>query len=129
MDALTASPTESRQAAMNEFRASGDLSDPLTAYQVTLEGGNAEHGRELFVSHAVAQCIRCHTVNGRGGMAGPDLSAVAHPDRNVDRRCLLESMVLPNAKIAKGFGRAHPIIGGSSEKAGLCDWLRSSCGW
>ena len=110
MDALTASPTESRQAAMNEFRASGDLSDRLAAFQVTLEGGNAEHGRELFVSHAVAQCIRCHTVNGRGGMAGPDLSAVAHPDRNVDRRYLLESMVLPNAKIAKGFGTVTLVL-------------------
>ncbi len=110
MDALTASPTESRQAAMNEFRASGDLSDPLTAFQVTLEGGNAEHGRELFVSHAVAQCIRCHTVNGRGGMAGPDLSAVAHPDRNIDRRYLLESMVLPNARIAKGFGTVTLVL-------------------
>lgn len=110
MDALTASPTESRQAAMNEFRASGDLSDPLAAFQVTLEGGNAEHGRELFVSHAVAQCIRCHTVNGRGGMAGPDLSAVAHPDRNVDRRYLLESMVLPNARITKGFGTVTLVL-------------------
>ena len=110
IDALTASPTESRQAAMNEFRASGDLSDPLAAFQVTLEGGNAEHGRELFVSHAVAQCIRCHTVNGRGGMAGPDLSAVAHPDRNVDRRYLLESMVLPNARIAKGFGTVTLVL-------------------
>jgi len=110
IDALTASPTESRQMAVAEFKASGDLSDPLAAWQVALAGGNAESGRDLFVGHAVAQCIRCHAVAGRGGMAGPDLSAVAHPERNVDRRSLLESIVLPNAKIAKGFGTVTLVL-------------------
>jgi quinoprotein glucose dehydrogenase len=43
-------------------------------------------------------------------MAGPDLSAVAHPDRNVDRRYLLESMILPNARIAKGFGTVTLVL-------------------
>ena len=110
IDALTASPSELRQTAVNEFKASGDVSDPLAAWQVTLAGGNAERGRELFVGHAVAQCIRCHAVGGRGGMAGPDLSSVAHPERNVDRRYLLESMILPNSKIAKGFGTVTLVL-------------------
>jgi quinoprotein glucose dehydrogenase len=110
IEALTVAPTESRQAAVNDFKTSGDSSDPLAAWQVALNGGNAERGRDLFVGHAVAQCIRCHTVGGRGGMAGPDLSAVAHPERNVDRRYLLESMMLPNAKIAKGFGTVTLVL-------------------
>ncbi len=110
IDALTASPSESRQMAVSEFKGSGDLSDPLAAWQVALAGGNAERGRDLFVGHAVAQCVRCHAVGGRGGMAGPDLSAVAHPERNVDRRYLLESMVLPHAKIAKGFGTVTLVL-------------------
>lgn len=110
IDALTTSPTESRQLIIDELKASIDPSDPLAAWRVALAGGNADRGRELFVGHAVAQCIRCHTVNGRGGMAGPDLSAVAHPERNVDRRYLLESMVLPNAKIAKGFGTVTLVL-------------------
>ncbi len=110
IDALTALPSESRQTAVNEFKASGDLSDPLAAWRVALEGGNAERGRDLFVGHNVAQCMRCHAVGGRGGMAGPDLSAVAHPERNVDRRYLLESMMLPNAKVAKGFGTVTLVL-------------------
>lgn len=110
IEALTASPTESRQAAIDEFKANGDVSDPLAAWQVALAGGNAERGRDLFVGHAVAQCVRCHAVAGRGGMAGPDLSAVAHPERNVDRRYLLESMMLPNAKMAKGFGTVTLVL-------------------
>jgi len=110
IEALAASPSESRQVAVREFKASGDLSDPLAAWQVALTGGNAARGRNLFVGHAVAQCIRCHAVGGRGGTAGPDLSAVAHPERNVDRRYLLESMILPNAKIAKGFGTVTLVL-------------------
>lgn len=110
IEALAASPSESRQVAVREFKASGDLSDPLAAWQVALTGGNAERGRDLFVGHAVAQCIRCHAVGGRGGTAGPDLSAVAHPERNVDRRYLLESMILPNAKFAKGFGTVTLVL-------------------
>jgi quinoprotein glucose dehydrogenase len=110
IEALTAAQTESRQAAVNEFKARVDATDPLAAWQVALNGGNAERGRDLFVGHAVAQCIRCHTVDGRGGMAGPDLSAVAHPQRNVDRRYLVESMMLPNARIAKGFGTVTLVL-------------------
>lgn len=34
--------------------------------------GNAETGEKIFVVH----CARCHTVNGRGGNLGPDLSRI-----------------------------------------------------
>ena len=118
IDALTASPTESRKMAVSEFKASGDSLDPLATWLVALTGGNAERGRDLFVGHAVAQCVRCHAVGGRGGMAGPDLSAVAHPERNVDRRYLLESMILPNAKIAKGFGTVTLVLDSGKLVAG-----------
>ena len=104
IEALTASPTETRRQALAEFEARHETSDPLASYRVALEGGNAKRGRDLFVSHAVAQCIRCHKIGGSGGTAGPDLSALFSPERNTDREYLLESLVSPNAKIAKGFG-------------------------
>lgn len=67
-----------------------------------LQGGNAERGRSLFVNHAQAQCIRCHKVEGiGGGNAGPDLS---HVSAKNTRAHLLESILVPNAKIAEGFG-------------------------
>ncbi len=118
IDALTAATSASRQAALSEFRAGGDAADPLNAWQVALEGGNAERGRSLVVSHAVAQCIRCHTVDARGGTAGPDLSAVASKERNVGRRYLLESMILPSAKIAKGFGTVTLVLDSGKLVAG-----------
>lgn len=67
----------------------------------SLFGGNAERGREIFSNHPVAQCVRCHKAEGRGGDAGPDLSKIA---TRGDRAHLLQSLIEPNAKIAQGFG-------------------------
>ncbi|MCP4940815.1 MAG: DUF1553 domain-containing protein [Planctomycetaceae bacterium] len=103
-EAFTAVPNATRKEAMRRFNASADESDPLAAYQVALTGGNAKSGRDIFVGHAKAQCIRCHKIDDSGGTAGPDLSKVARSQQELDRRHYLESIVLPNAKIAKGFG-------------------------
>ncbi|MCA8987358.1 MAG: c-type cytochrome, partial [Planctomycetaceae bacterium] len=72
----------------------------MQKYAVALEGGDIERGRELFFGNAAASCRRCHVVNGDGGGVGPDLSEIAKQN---PRSYLLESIVDPNAKIAKGF--------------------------
>jgi hypothetical protein len=51
----------------------------------------------------LAQCLRCHKVNGGGGDAGPDLSKVTERSKG-DHRFLLESLINTHAKLAKGFG-------------------------
>ena len=78
---------------------------------MTEQGGNAARGRDLFINHAVAQCIRCHkhgraadsTLTITGGTAGPELTDLAkrHPDRL--RSYLLRSLLDPKADIAKGY--------------------------
>ena len=118
IEAFTASPNASRQAAMGQFSASADESDPLAAYRVALTGGNAKSGRDIFVGHVAAQCIRCHKVHEHGGTAGPDLSKVASPERKLDRRHFLESIVLPNAKIAKDFGTVTIVLDSGKLVAG-----------
>lgn len=77
-----------------------DSSNPLAAFEECLEGGNLERGIEIFFGNAAASCRRCHKVNGDGSDVGPDLSAVSKEN---SREYLLESIVNPNAKIAKGF--------------------------
>lgn len=77
-----------------------DASDPLAQYRECLEGGSVERGIEVFFGNAAASCRRCHKVKGDGSDVGPDLSAVAKEN---SREYLLESIVNPNAKIAKGF--------------------------
>jgi quinoprotein glucose dehydrogenase len=74
--------------------------DPALAWQPLLAGGSAAAGEKLFKEHAVAQCFRCHKVQGAGGDAGPDLTGIA---ARKDRAYILESIVNPNAKISEGF--------------------------
>jgi putative heme-binding domain-containing protein len=45
-------------------------------------------------------CYRCHTVHGRGGKIGPDLSTIA---RSSDRKKLAESILRPAKEIAPQF--------------------------
>jgi quinoprotein glucose dehydrogenase len=74
----------------------------MTRYRISLYGGDDDRGREVFVGHRVGQCLRCHKVGTAlaGGNAGPDLNQVA---TRHDRGSLLQSLIDPNAKLAKGF--------------------------
>jgi len=81
-----------------------DPTDPLSKYRVSLEGGDAKRGYDIFFGRTSATCRRCHAVQNSGGAVGPDLSAIA---KEKNREYLLEAIVAPNAKIAKGF---EPVI-------------------
>ncbi len=74
--------------------------NPIEAYTFALEGGRASLGRDVFNDNAIMACIRCHKVNGDGGDAGPDLTTIG---KLYDREYLLESIVDPNAHLARGF--------------------------
>src|SRR5204863_809618 len=88
------------KAKLTAWLETQTANDKLGRYQFALMGGDRANGEKLFKEHAVAQCFRCHKVQGTGGEAGPDLSKVA---AQKDRRYLLESIVDPNANIAHGF--------------------------
>jgi quinoprotein glucose dehydrogenase len=82
--------------------ANGPKGDKLATYLDSLEGGDAEKGRNIFLNNSAVYCQRCHKLDGQGGDVGPALNGIA-ADKEKDRRYLLESVVLPSAKIAKGF--------------------------
>ncbi len=63
--------------------------------------GNIERGRALFFSLEKAACAHCHTVDGTGGKAGPDLFAAGD---NFPRREMIEAILDPSATIAVGYG-------------------------
>lgn len=90
----------SLQSKVGSYEKSLKADDPLASYRVALAGGNAERGREIFLTRSEVSCVRCHQVAGVGGAVGPDLSKVA---KEKARDYLLESLVVPNAQIAKGF--------------------------
>lgn len=83
--------------------------DPLAGFRPTLVGGDAAAGQLIFTGHRKAQCLRCHKVNGLGGDAGPDLSKVAERAKG-NREFLLESLINPHAKLAKGFGTVTVVL-------------------
>jgi putative heme-binding domain-containing protein len=59
-----------------------------------------ESGRRLFFHVNGAGCYKCHTVSGRGGQVGPDLTVIA---RTMDRKKLAESILEPNKEISPQF--------------------------
>jgi quinoprotein glucose dehydrogenase len=81
--------------------------DPLAMFRAAQSGGNVARGEAIFRGHRRAQCLRCHKVNGYGGEAGPDISKVASRG---NRKFLLESLIDPHSKIAKGFGTVTFIL-------------------
>lgn len=100
-------------------RQAGDAMGP---YRAALYGGDEENGRKIFMEHTIAQCLRCHKLNGAGGEAGPDLSKAG---ARGDRLYILESLVNPQAKIAPGYGTVVVNLKDGSIQAGA---LRSEEG-
>ncbi len=67
--------------------------------------GDPVRGEELFFGVGERMnCAGCHTIDGRGGRLGPDLSETSAKTA----RAILEDIVLPNAVVADG-GRLHEI--------------------
>ncbi len=72
----------------------------LAPYHWSIFGGDARRGRKLYEDPELS-CLRCHPrgVDAETGV-GPDLS---HISQRISRRQILESIVLPNARIAPGY--------------------------
>lgn len=81
----------------------GHAAAPLKAFDVCLQGGNAESGRIIFFTHAAGQCAKCHRINKDGGEAGPELTRIGSES---DSRSILESIIDPNAVVSQGYGIA-----------------------
>jgi mono/diheme cytochrome c family protein len=68
--------------------------------KIQVTAGDPRRGEDLFFNSPTASCAACHQVAGKGGDVGPILDGVA---LRSDRAYLLESLMDPNAKLAKGF--------------------------
>ena len=115
-----------------QFEAARPKDDLLAEYRETLVGGDAARGKAIFHDKPETSCLRCHRIGNEGGEVGPDLTQIAsilakqlkeesaaaaqsklrdasllskqpsHGDLLV-REYLLEAIVTPNKRIAKGF--------------------------
>ena len=101
-DALKAAPSKKRDPLRKKFEDALPK-DPAGKFQTSLTGGDAAKGRDIFYNHTGAQCVRCHKVEGVGGIAGPELTKLVQRNPVKTRDYILESLVLPSAKIAEGY--------------------------
>ncbi len=85
--------------ALAEFQRAHEVTtdaDPALAFEDCLVGGNSESGRDIFMTHIAAQCIRCHRIGRQGSNVGPQLDGVA---TRRDAKYLLRSIIAPSADI------------------------------
>ena len=68
--------------------------------EVKVAAGDPKRGEDLFFNSPTAACASCHTVGGKGGFIGPILDGIAI---RADKAYIVESLMDPNAKLAKGF--------------------------
>lgn len=87
------------KTALERYEASRPKNDDLAQHRETLRGGDSEAGRKIYAERADVACVRCHKINGEGGEVGPDLSKIGLQSREH----ILESILHPNKKIARGF--------------------------
>lgn len=90
--------------------------DPQARFQECLEGGDGEKGREIFTKKAEAGCIRCHSIDGKGGVIGPELTWLRN---SVQRTHILESILLPTSQTATGFQSAALKLKNGEELSGV----------
>jgi quinoprotein glucose dehydrogenase len=100
LEAAAKHPTKDIADKQAQFDLTRRKSDDLGFYREAMHGGDAENGRRLFLYKSEVYCLRCHKVEGQGGEVGPDLTGIGSRQQ---REYLLESIVLPNKQIAKGF--------------------------
>ena len=81
--------------------------ETITGEESEVTKGDVERGKKIFNTHPIANCARCHAVNGEGGPVGPALDAIA---TRKQEDYILESLVDPGATIAEGFqGQVSPM--------------------
>ncbi|MCC7374557.1 MAG: PmoA family protein [Verrucomicrobiales bacterium] len=80
-----------------------------------LDGADPGRGEWLFFHSRGAGCVRCHRLENRGNVFGPDLATVG--DRATARH-IVESMLNPSAVITEGFNQ-HTVETADGELAGV----------
>ncbi|RLT08492.1 MAG: hypothetical protein DWI24_10845 [Planctomycetota bacterium] len=74
--------------------------EPLAKWRDSISGGNIEAGKAIFLTRTDISCQRCHLPANAKERVGPSLEGVGS---RLSQEELLQSIVKPNAILAKGF--------------------------
>jgi len=128
---IAASMSDSEQLKNRAARIQeGEGIDRVADHRWALAGGNFDRGRNIFLDHPVAQCQRCHSLRGNGGVAGPALDGIG---ARQSRDQILRSLVDPSAILAEGYETetgisAMPEIHWTLKADEIRDLLEFVCG-
>jgi len=102
---------------LTQYEKTHPKNEPFGKWRESLSGGDAESGRRIFLHKSEVSCLRCHRAAGEGvGEVGPDLTGIAAKQK---RDYLLESIVLPNKQIAKGFETVEIVLDNGKQVSGI----------
>ena len=104
INAAKAQESKTLDELIEKYEATKPKDDKLAKYQESMVGGDAEKGKNIFANNESAQCLRCHQVQGYGGIVGPSLDKIGSM---LSREELLLSLVDPSARIAPGYGNVY----------------------
>ena len=85
-------------------------------YDLLEIGGDPKKGEKLVMTHAAAQCIRCHKINDSGSALGPDLTKIG---KLRNRAHLVVSMLDPLREITDGYGNIIANMKNGEEITGV----------
>jgi len=111
-------PLGNKARAYDDANRSAAAKAPLVRYDDALAGGDADRGKQIVIANAAVYCQRCHRIDGQGGDVGPVLNGLA-AQAGKDREYLLESIVMPTAKIAKGFETVNLTLADGRQISGI----------
>lgn len=97
-EAVDSTHSEALRARLTALKPTGA---GMAEYQEALFGGNRQVGSRYFFTNSTGQCVRCHSIGGRGGAVGPSLTTIGD---ELTREQLLQALIEPSARLAPGFG-------------------------
>jgi quinoprotein glucose dehydrogenase len=116
LEAARGRPAAGLRAALARFEETRTAAEPAVRHREALHGGDAEKGRKVFLEKAEAACLRCHRIRDIGGSVGPPLDGIGGRE---SREHILESLVDPNRKIAKGFDTVVLLLENGEVRTGV----------
>lgn len=94
------------------------LGDSIDSKQLLSLAGDANRGRELFLTEKGVSCRNCHRVGQTGKSVGPDLSQIG---KKLNRAKLLESLLEPSREIDPKFASWQVLTKSGQVVVGLLE--------
>lgn len=117
VEAAEQSTADAVKKKLAEYEKARPKEEPFGRWRDSMNGGDVEAGRRVFLHKAETSCLRCHKAGAEGsGEVGPDLTGIGAQQK---RDYLLEAVVFPNKQIAKGYESVELVLDNGKTVSGI----------